>query len=75
MSYGHYGAPQRHSGYGAPPHPPHYGNQSYYQQTPRQPAAPPGADPQLWSYFTAVDADRSGAISATELQQALVNGA
>jgi hypothetical protein len=28
----------------------------------------------LWSYFTAVDADRSGAISVTELQQALVNG-
>lgn len=76
MSYGHYGAPQRHSGYGAPPHhaPPHYGNQGYYQQAPRQPAVPAGADPQLWSYFTAVDVDRSGAITATELQQALVNG-
>jgi len=35
---------------------------------------PRGADPQLWSWFTAVDFDHSGAISAMELQQALVNG-
>ena len=35
---------------------------------------PPGADPQLWQWFSSVDADRSGAISATELQSALVNG-
>lgn len=35
---------------------------------------PPGADPQLFQWFQAVDYDRSGAISAPELQQALVNG-
>jgi Ca2+-binding EF-hand superfamily protein len=35
---------------------------------------PPGADPQLWQWFSAVDADRSNHISAPELQQALVNG-
>ncbi|KAK0228129.1 EF-hand [Armillaria fumosa] len=39
-----------------------------------QPAAPPGADPQLWQYFAAVDTDRSGSITVTELQAALVNG-
>ncbi|KAG8973087.1 hypothetical protein FRC05_009095 [Tulasnella sp. 425] len=35
---------------------------------------PPGADPQLWQWFTTVDTDRSGSIAPTELQQALVNG-
>ncbi|KAL0947392.1 hypothetical protein HGRIS_013506 [Hohenbuehelia grisea] len=35
---------------------------------------PPGADPQLWQWFSAVDTDRSGAISVTELQSALLNG-
>jgi len=40
-----------------------------------QPAGPPpGADPQLWTWFSAVDYDKSGAVSAPELQQALVNG-
>jgi hypothetical protein len=29
---------------------------------------------RLYQWFTAVDSDRSGAISAAELQQALVNG-
>ncbi|KAF8352129.1 hypothetical protein F5887DRAFT_14498 [Amanita rubescens] len=38
------------------------------------PPPPPGADPQLWSYFANVDRDRSGAISAVELERALVNG-
>ncbi|KAI0928818.1 hypothetical protein AcW1_005948 [Taiwanofungus camphoratus] len=38
-------------------------------------AGPPmGADPQLWQWFSAVDTDRSGAISVNELQAALVNG-
>jgi hypothetical protein len=32
------------------------------------------ADPRLWQWFSAVDVDRSGAISARELQAALVNG-
>ncbi|QRV98366.1 calcium binding protein [Ceratobasidium sp. AG-Ba] len=40
--------------------------------TPQGP--PPGADPQLWAWFSSVDSDRSGSISAPELQQALVNG-
>ncbi|KAG1734475.1 hypothetical protein EDB19DRAFT_1152305 [Suillus lakei] len=35
---------------------------------------PPGADPQLWTWFAAVDTDRSGAISAVELERALING-
>ncbi|KAG2158151.1 EF-hand [Suillus bovinus] len=43
---------------------PQYG----YQQGP-----PTGADPQLWQWFCAVDTDRSGALSVTELQDALVN--
>jgi len=86
MSYGNYGgAPptyQAHSGQGA------HGGQGYGQgyqggptqynpggfQTPPPPGPPPGADPQLYQWFTAVDTDRSGSISAAELQQALVNG-
>jgi len=35
---------------------------------------PPGADPQLWQWFIAVDRDHSGQINAQELSQALVNG-
>jgi len=35
---------------------------------------PPGADPQLWHWFTTVDEDHSGQITAEELQRALVNG-
>jgi len=35
---------------------------------------PPGMDPSVYSWFIAVDDDRSGSISATELQQALTNG-
>ncbi|KAH9901276.1 hypothetical protein C8Q73DRAFT_742864 [Cubamyces lactineus] len=56
-----YGAPQ-----GA-----YYGQPAYGAP----PGGPPaGADPQLWQWFSAVDTDRSGAISVTELQAALVNG-
>ena len=32
------------------------------------------AGSRLWTWFTAVDTDSSGHISAKELQQALVNG-
>lgn len=39
-----------------------------------QPPPPPGADPQLWQWFSSVDEDRSGSITVTELQSALVNG-
>jgi len=35
--------------------------------------APPGIDPNVYQWFMTVDADRSGRISMTELQQALVN--
>lgn len=42
-----------------------------YQQ---QQQAPAGTDPTLWAYFTGVDTDHSGSITANELQQALVNG-
>ncbi|KAG1716472.1 hypothetical protein ID866_676 [Astraeus odoratus] len=38
------------------------------------PPPPPGADPQLWAWFAAVDDDRSGAITAPELERALING-
>ncbi|KAA8570303.1 hypothetical protein MFRU_005g03870 [Monilinia fructicola] len=36
--------------------------------------APPGADPQLWPLFQAVDKDRTGALTEKELRAALVNG-
>ncbi|OSD01626.1 EF-hand [Trametes coccinea BRFM310] len=83
-----YGAPQRYPSqasqyrpspaprpvstqYGAPQQ-----QQQYYSQPAygAPPGPPPGADPQLWQWFSAVDTDRSGAISVTELQAALVNG-
>ncbi|XP_075630015.1 peflin [Balearica regulorum gibbericeps] len=35
--------------------------------------APPGVDPEAFSWFQAVDADHSGYISVKELKQALVN--
>jgi len=36
-------------------------------------AGPPGVDPQVVQWFQAVDMDRSGRITALELQQALTN--
>lgn len=51
-------------------HTPAYSPTAYYQGG----GPPPGVDPQLWQWFSAVDSDRSGAISVTELQTALVNG-
>ncbi|KZT43970.1 EF-hand [Sistotremastrum suecicum HHB10207 ss-3] len=50
---------------------PNYGG---FRAPPQSMGPPPGADPQLWQWFVSVDADRSGAISAEELKQALVNG-
>ncbi|CAG8461532.1 21006_t:CDS:2 [Dentiscutata erythropus] len=35
---------------------------------------PPGADPQLYYWFQAVDTDKSGNLTAAELQKALING-
>ncbi|KAL4065386.1 hypothetical protein J3A83DRAFT_465364 [Scleroderma citrinum] len=49
----------------------HRSSHSYQASTPYPPA---GADPHLWQMFNAVDTDRSGALSVTELQNALVNG-
>ncbi|KAI0686713.1 hypothetical protein BC835DRAFT_441785 [Cytidiella melzeri] len=84
MSYGQgygggYGGPQGGygggygggGGYGAAP--PGYGGPGGFSGGPPQ-GPPPGADPQLWSWFTAVDTDRSNQISAPELQKALING-
>ncbi|XP_009906806.2 peflin [Dryobates pubescens] len=41
--------------------------------SPHTGGAPPGVDPEAFSWFQAVDADHSGYISAKELKQALVN--
>ncbi|KAH7107800.1 EF-hand [Auriculariales sp. MPI-PUGE-AT-0066] len=66
------------SQYGSQYHQPPPGSTSGYGggfQAPGQHyGPPPGADPQLWSWFSAVDVDHSGSISPLELQQALVNG-
>jgi len=61
-------------GYTATPPPQNYGSRYNAHQQPQHNGPPPGADPQLWQWFSAVDADRSGSITATELQAALVNG-
>ncbi|KAI0312193.1 hypothetical protein OF83DRAFT_1087173 [Amylostereum chailletii] len=74
MSYsynsGGYGAPPSGS-YGAPPTG-GYGAGGFAPQG--QAGPPPGADPTLWNWFSAVDIDRSNHISASELQRALING-
>ncbi|KAK0486492.1 hypothetical protein IW261DRAFT_800024 [Armillaria novae-zelandiae] len=87
MSYGGYGAPPPrapppggYGGYGAPPPtgpPPPGGGYAYgggFAPPAGQQGPPPGADPQLWNWFSAVDTDRSGAITASELERALING-
>ncbi|KAF7350655.1 Programmed cell death protein 6 [Mycena sanguinolenta] len=61
-----YGGPPG-GGYGAGGHPGGFAPQG--GQGP-----PPGADPQLWNWFSSVDMDRSGAITAQELERALING-
>ena len=79
QGYGGYGTPPPvHGGYGSPPPPPARGGggyPGYAQQLPPQRGPPPGGDPELWHWFSAVDTDRSGSITVTELQSALVNGA
>ncbi|KIP09039.1 hypothetical protein PHLGIDRAFT_126631 [Phlebiopsis gigantea 11061_1 CR5-6] len=71
---GYGGAPG--GGYGAPPPsyggPPGAGPGGFAPAPPQGP--PAGADPQLWNWFSSVDSDRSGHISAHELQRALING-
>ncbi|XP_071544282.1 peflin isoform X2 [Panulirus ornatus] len=50
--------------------------QGYPGQQPQggYPGAPPGVDPNIASWFRAVDQDNSGQINAQELRQALQNG-
>ncbi|KAJ7288819.1 hypothetical protein C8J57DRAFT_1643044 [Mycena rebaudengoi] len=69
-----HGAPPAHGGYGAPP--PAGGPGGYGGGFAPPPASgpPPGADPQLWSWFSSVGTDRSGAITSPELERALING-
>lgn len=55
--------------YGAPPG----GAPGYGQQPPPQAGPPPGVDPNVYNWFTSVDQDKSGKITAIELQQALTN--
>lgn len=80
---GGYSAPPPQGGYGAPPPqgggyggPPAYGGAAPggFSSPQSQRGPPPGADPQLWSWFAAVDTDRSGSIQPSELERALING-
>ncbi|XP_071813857.1 sorcin-like isoform X2 [Apostichopus japonicus] len=68
---GYGGAPTGYGGAqagGYPGHPPTgYGAPGYGT------GAPPGADPNLWAWFQAVNVSRNGSIKAEELQQALLN--
>ncbi|CDU24366.1 related to programmed cell death protein (calcium-binding protein) [Sporisorium scitamineum] len=66
---GGYGGNAQQSSYGAPAS--NYNRPQVYNAST---GPPPGADPQLWQWFIAVDRDRSGQINAQELSQALVNG-
>lgn len=66
---GGYGAPA-----GAPPPPPGQGYNYAAGYNGRRPQAPMNSDPQILSWFNAVDRDGSGNISARELQSALMNG-
>jgi len=76
MSYGGYGSSG--GGYGGPPGGgyggPPGGGYGGGHSAGGYGAPPPGADPQLWNWFSAVDTDRSGAITAPELERALING-
>jgi len=68
QGYGQGPPPSYGGGYGGPGG---YGG-GFSQPPPSGP--PPGADPQLWQWFSTVDTDRSGNISVVELQKALING-
>ncbi|TGO17759.1 hypothetical protein BTUL_0015g00950 [Botrytis tulipae] len=77
---GNYGASPPGRGYASPPpgqfQPGRVAPQARPAQQSRPPPtpAPPGADPQLWPLFQAVDKDRTGALTEKELRAALVNG-
>ncbi|NXC92323.1 PEF1 protein, partial [Cercotrichas coryphoeus] len=64
---GPYGQPPPGGPYGGGPPPGPYG------QPPPGGNAPPGVDPEAFSWFQTVDTDHSGFISVKELKQALVN--
>ncbi|NWU82046.1 PEF1 protein, partial [Onychorhynchus coronatus] len=64
---GPYGQPAPGGPYGQPPPGGPYG------QPPPGGSAPPGVDPEAFSWFQTVDVDHSGFISVKELKQALVN--
>ncbi|NXS82135.1 PEF1 protein, partial [Erpornis zantholeuca] len=64
---GPYGQPPPGGPYGGGPPPGPYG------QPPPGGNAPPGVDPEAFSWFQTVDVDHSGFISVKELKQALVN--
>jgi len=78
MSYDYYGANGANRGYGPGPgyNPgPPPANRAPGGFAPQYARPPPhGADPQLWSWFSSVDVDGSGAITAIELEKALING-
>lgn len=71
-SAGQSGQPRHHHSHGSH-HSGHRATVQHHHQH-LQPGAPPGADPQVWHWFAAVDTDRSGYITANELQTALING-
>ncbi|KAG2178976.1 hypothetical protein INT43_001825 [Umbelopsis isabellina] len=68
------GAPPPGQNYGSPAASQGYPPQNYGRPAPQSQGPPPGANPQLWSWFKAVDTDNSGSLTADELQRALVNG-
>jgi len=74
---GHAPAPGYNQGYGGytnPPPPQQAVYPGHAPQPSRKPPPPQGANPEIWYWFSTVDADGSGSISVTELQSALVNG-
>lgn len=72
---GSYGAPPPAQGsYGGAPGAGYGGAAGGFAPAAASRGPPPGADPQLWSWFQAVDTDRSNHITAPELERALING-
>ncbi|KAK7023958.1 EF-hand domain-containing protein [Favolaschia claudopus] len=72
QGYNHPQNMHHHQQSGAPP--PRYSTPGGHHSHRQSYSQPPAHDPQLYQYFTAVDQDRSGSITVTELQAALVNG-
>ncbi|XP_063300617.1 peflin isoform X2 [Pelobates fuscus] len=71
---GSYGGQAPGGPYGMPGSSPYGGHQpGHYGQGPSSGNIPPGVDPEAYTWFQTVDADRSGNITFKELKQALVN--